>query len=919
MKKIDPRDEKYNQLIGYIENQVKQKKEWQDIYELNHMRSLTGIGLEQALLNLCSVFMNEVITLDEWSMLIDFVKEKIEGKKIIKMGTNVRNNSEISTNTRSAWVTYKNKLLNQGWTKESVENLEFSAYDMLQNLTFNSRDEGAVKGLAIGNVQSGKTANMVALMAMAADNGFNYFVVLSGVIENLRRQTSDRLHHDLNYAEHNIHWKSIDNPSRKTRIPEHDVSTFSLQEGSKTAYYSVVLKNSKRLKDFTNWLLNSDPSKTSQMKILIIDDEADQASINTNDIDEENPTTINRLISELVHSDKVLAMNYVAYTATPYANVLNDSSIKSLYPKDFIVMLDTNGDYIGPEQLFTLKEPETQPSVDIIREISQDDRIQIMNINKGELKSSLPKSLADSIIWFLLSVAAIRALEVRKPLSMLVHTSFKIDSHAHIANKIGDFLMEIRRNYEGYKPKFKRMYENERRYFSRKHFLEGMEDYSTPENIPDYPSWDEVVGHLDLIMDLDKTKYLSHIPIGEEGQPTYHHGIHLVIDNSRSKSENQIVRLVYPQKNQIPNLAPAFIVIGGNTLSRGLTIEGLTSTYFLRDTNQADTLMQMGRWFGYRKGYEIFPRIWLDRVGRERFEFLAQLNSELRDEVQMYSENGLSPLDYAIKIKNSPSRNFMRITANNKQQSVSPGDYDFSGYNVQTIYFENDESKLQQNYDLTKEFLNSIEPDEINGSRMIWRDIDNHLVRNFLNEYQSCELDKKMSSLASILKWIDHNNKQEESQFSNWNIILASVGDIEETASSIDDWNIHGFSPKSVVRSKLKNRGTQNIANIGVLRTPSDLVGDINLSKEDKERYNSKTNTIYNLRKSYGLDRTPLLIIYRIDKDGKKETKTRTSLNFPVDPIGISLLMPGFSRTTEPVTKIQIKLPDEELFEEEGD
>ncbi|WP_322560418.1 Z1 domain-containing protein, partial [Staphylococcus haemolyticus] len=104
----------------------------------------------------------------------------------------------------------------------------------------------------------------------------------------------------------------------------------------------------------------------------------------------------------------------------------------------------------------------------------------------------------------------------------------------------------------------------------------------------------------------------------------FHRGIHLAIDNSRTKINNQQVRLIYPEKNNMPEVAPAFIVIGGNTLSRGLTLEGLTTTYFLRTTNQADTLMQMGRWFGYRKGYEIFPRVWLDNMANKRFLFLSQ-------------------------------------------------------------------------------------------------------------------------------------------------------------------------------------------------------------------------------------------------------------------------------------------------------
>ena len=170
--------------------------------------------------------------------------------------------------------------------------------------------------------------------------------------------------------------------------------------------------------------------------------------------------------------------------------------------------------------------------------------------------------------------------------------------------------------------------------------------------------------YLDYFVRLSDDEYLSHIPIGEEGQPLYHKGIHMVIDNSGVKADDQIVRLVYP-KNELP-VAPSFIVIGGNTLARGLTLEGLTTTFFLRTTSQADTLMQMGRWFGYRKGYEILPRVWLEYTALERYRFLAQMNEELRDEIMLYSQKGLTPIDYAPRVKNSYNHQLIRITSKTK-------------------------------------------------------------------------------------------------------------------------------------------------------------------------------------------------------------------------------------------------------------
>src|SRR5690606_7068683 len=192
--------------------------------------------------------------------------------------------------------------------------------------------------------------------------------------------------------------------------------------------------------------------------------------------------------------------------------------------------------------------------------------------------------------------------------------------------KVEHYLLSIRDNFEVVKENLREMYENESLDFKRSHFLDGMKNYSSKENVPDYPKWEEVERYLDRIIRLPESEFVSHIPIGEEGQPVYHKGFHLVIDNNRAKADDQIVRLVYPKTTSVSGTAPAFIVIGGNTLSRGLTLEGLTTSYFLRTTNQADTLMQMARWFGYRKGYEIFPRVWMEQLALERFQFLSQMN-----------------------------------------------------------------------------------------------------------------------------------------------------------------------------------------------------------------------------------------------------------------------------------------------------
>lgn len=188
-------------------------------------------------------------------------------------------------------------------------------------------------------------------------------------------------------------------------------------------------------------------------------------------------------------------------------------------------------------------------------------------------------------------------------------------------------------------------------------------------------------------------------------QIEYSSGIHLCIDNSDANNNS---RLIYPNNNEMPCDAPAFLVIGGNTLSRGLTIEGLISTYFLRPAGCADTLMQMGRWFGYRKGYELIPRIWLSARVRDQFRFISEMDQKLRNEIKFMAEIGLNPADCGPKIMISPSTQFLKIVSDNKMQGAVAATYDFTGHTMETGVFTNDQNMLESNLNLLSTFIESL-------------------------------------------------------------------------------------------------------------------------------------------------------------------------------------------------------------------
>lgn len=188
----------------------------------------------------------------------------------------------------------------------------------------------------------------------------------------------------------------------------------------------------------------------------------------------------------------------------------------------------------------------------------------------------------------------------------------------------------------------------------------------------------------------------------------------------------------------MPCEAPAFLIIGGNTLSRGLTIEGLVSTYFLRPAGCADTLMQMGRWFGYRKGYELIPRIWLSMRARDQFRFISEMDQKLRNEIKFMAEFCQEPSECGPKIMASPSTKFLKIVSDNKRQSAVGADYDFAGHTMATSVFTNNERMLRSNLNLLSAFVDSLgnPSTDVNenpyaANNKVWKDISPNTIKDF--------------------------------------------------------------------------------------------------------------------------------------------------------------------------------------------
>lgn len=887
-------------------------------------------GLEMFLEMFADANDTELITTEDWKELVKRAKlaeEEALSAQYVDSNSMIVDEGQdnavcVPPDEDSSWQMYRAHLLKQGFKEAVVDEIEKSTLRTLKRLSSDTTEQQPIKGLVIGNVQSGKTSNMEALMAMAADWGWNMFIILSGTIENLRHQTQSRMLNDLVQAGGVLSWKGLEKLSKNCKSVDK-AQYLQFNEGSHNRYFTVCLKNSTRLSNLIQWL-NDDQNTKRQMKILLIDDEADQAGINTKKIvsssEEQERNRINELIINLVSGldekgkktkEPFKAMNYIGYTATPYASILNEARLESLYPRNFISTLSVSKEYFGPQQIFGADGVDYD-GMDIIRIIPEQELQEFSNVHSGDF-ASIPKSLEDALCWYLCGAASMRLWKYKKPVSMLIHTSQKQVHHRYVYEAVKNWLSK--NPYEIIFEKCKNVWEEEIERFSFEDFRAQYFDYNAAdEEINKYPDFDEIVPVIKELL-----SEITNIPLGDEGDLRYHKGLHICVDNCSNNGLNEdgmYMRLAYPDSKDAPCHAPAFIVVGGATLSRGLTIEGVISTLFLRSVGQADTLMQMGRWFGYRKGYELLPRIWLTEKTQSQFVFLATLDQELRDEISFMDKAGMSPSEYGPRIKNTPMYKFIRITAANRMQSAQTAVVDFSGSKNQTIIFDNNKAKLEKNIIATEKFIEELnEPDTDYINRyakncFVWRQVQLERVLAYLRAMHFSKRMRVFNDIESIADWL--KQLTEKGDLNSWNIVVAGNATGEEWVTPV------GVTHK-VTRTRRKNRNgslASDIIDIGALRTPTDLIADIDESEMEEADLtmldNFKSSNVGLIREKANVGRTPQLIIYRIDKNSKKanNNENREDLKASEDIIGVCMNIPGAKRGSNYAASVQIRLED---------
>ncbi len=554
------------------------------------------------------------------------------------------------------WNRYQKLLLQKGLPKDVVISTDKVTDKILSRL--GNPDKHVPwdrRGMVVGHVQSGKTANYTGLICKAADAGYRLIIVIAGIHNNLRNQTQERVDEGLiGYDSGKERGREVGgrkyvvgagefDPSRRpvpltTRIFDFNKARASEDSSGFGAYVEpvvfVIKKNHRTLANLLDWLKDTsvrDDKAMIDQPMLLIDDEADNASINTK-YGKKLVTTINGQIRDLLNMFHRSC--YVGYTATPFANIFIDPDQddemynEDLFPKDFIIGLDAPTNYFGPTKIFVDGLPEEGEPAWLRYIADNEDVLPVKHKIDHELEA-LPSSLTRALRTFLLA-RTIRNMRGQKSAhcSMLVNASRFTAMQGRLRNRLHETLERI---------------ENSVRISASI----GAAALNDPEIAALQSVWQEEYSDIEFSWSSIQSELLDAIASAK-----------IVEVNSRAND------LDYSNSGE---RGQTVVAVGGFSLSRGLTLEGLTVTWFLRNTMMYDTLMQMGRWFGFRGGYEDLCRIWMPKEAIDWYAFIANAADELHDELRTMEKAKATPRMFGLAVRSHPAS--LLVTARNKMGS----------------------------------------------------------------------------------------------------------------------------------------------------------------------------------------------------------------------------------------------------------
>lgn len=743
-------------------------------------------------------------------------------------------------------------LLDQDWPPATIDAMDLATDLVMEQLEDPNR-EGPWdrRGLVVGHVQSGKTANYAGLANKAADAGYKLIVVLAGMHNALRQQTQRRLDRDVlgynttptragqNFTRIGVGEfdRSIHAEHLTTQAPNGDFNrSFADNLGIGVQQRPVILvvkKNARILENLNTWVTEvlAPRGDTETRPLLVIDDEADQASVDTGvqefldddtpDPDYE-PKRINGQIRRLLSAFSRSA--YVGYTATPFANILiHDQAAAEgygddLFPRSFIVNLPAPSNYVGPALIFGI-DPDGSgragDPIDVIRPVDQEEEGWITIDHKKDYhpryrgEDRIPPSLEDAILSFVIACAARAARgQPNAHNSMLVHVSRYRDVHQRVFNQIDYWLANLKRVLR-YRTGGDELLARIRRLWAG-----------------DFEATSADIRKLDIGAGLPTTTWTE---VERE--------LANAADRIRPQVVNSDLKAGLPyEEHEKQGLGLNVIAVGGDKLSRGITLEGLTVSYFLRASKMYDSLMQMGRWFGYRPGYVDLCRLYTTTDLELWFRHVATAAEELRDRLDHMHALGGTPEQYGLRIQ---SHDVLLVTAQNKMRHSTEFQVSFQGEaKIQTVFFS-EEAPNRENAGHILSFLEESGPPAEPGSdgngfhsvegRRVWRDIPGGRIADLITalRFPDEARDVNAGRLSSYIR-----EQVQAGELTTWTVaVLAGAGE----TMHVDRWTFKTIERQPIPRGAASGRYV-----VKTVLSPRDEA--IDLSASEFERALDQTN-----------------------------------------------------------------------------
>lgn len=800
------------------------------------------------------------------------------------------------------WERYKESLLQQSFPPHVVRSLD-TVTDNILDRTEDPEKEGewSRKGMVVGHVQSGKTANYNGLICKAADAGYKVIIVLAGLINSLRNQTQQRINNDfIGYcisaqAPIGVGCLGMDKPGRARPVSlttkESDfnkkvATQIGIELGAlKAPVIFVLKKNKSTLENLYDWLVANNDYKLGDYPMLLIDDEADHASVNTRKEGNE-PTTINRCIRDLLILFK--KKSYVGYTATPFANIFIDPENEDemtngkiygdLFPRDFILCLDPPDNYVGPLSVFGRESASSH-----LRDITDNGDLLPIRHKIDHPLEAMPGSLKEAIKCFILA----RAVRITRGhlgfhSSMMVNASRFTNIQNRLADLIYPYVNEIKQASSNY---------------ASLGVVEALKN-STLSSL--HNTWEKEFKHIDT-----DWKEIQHV-LKEAADP-----VEILRINSGGD------KLDY-DRNEFPD-GRTVIAVGGIGLSRGLTLEGLTTSYFLRNSVMYDTLMQMGRWFGYRDGYNDLCRVFMTPTASSWYAHVAVVMEELRSDFRVMEKAKLTPRDFGLRVRSHPAA--LIVTARNKMRSARtvPVQIGLEGRLVETTIISGQKKHIDENRSAFEKLIRKLEEkcesqqlNERSPYGTYWKSVPSEFIKNTvgsLHNHPECLI----TDHEPLINYIE---LLESDGVTTFDVILKSLDGFEREIAGVK------YTPeKRTIEGKL-NSDRIAFRNRRIGSRGDEKVGLSDSEVEKIEKKYGRGNTPDKLyRKTEG--KNPLMILHLLDL---KDSEDGEVILKDVPAYGISF--PGDSgdlRHPERLVEYMVnttwwaKNYGEEVEEEEGE